>query len=181
MRMFQALQASWSASRRASAARSAATRIVVPNRYSRDFVLIAGGCGCSRGPASHDGIGGGSPDRPILRSRSAGSGDHLEAHRPGGGLGVLARLVWLGDDRKPLPVRKPVAGRADVAVALQAGPRAMTRHACYLRDCAAHLEQARDAFVAQIVEMQIIDAEQGAGTGEGGRDRIRRRALEHVV
>ena len=40
IRIFQALQASWSASLRASAARSAATRIELPNRYSRDLVVI---------------------------------------------------------------------------------------------------------------------------------------------
>src|SRR4051794_23642181 len=41
MQLFQAWQASLSASRRASAARSAECRIVLPKRYSRDLVDMA--------------------------------------------------------------------------------------------------------------------------------------------
>jgi hypothetical protein len=41
IRLFQASQASLSASLRAAAARSAECRIAEPNRYSRDFVVMA--------------------------------------------------------------------------------------------------------------------------------------------
>ncbi|MCR8549932.1 hypothetical protein M4578_19060 [Salipiger sp. P9] len=37
----------------------------------------------------------------------------------------------------------------------------------------ADCEQPRNAFVAQIVKMQILDPEQLAGAGEFGRDRVR--------
>jgi hypothetical protein len=44
----------------------------------------------------------------------------------------------------------------------------MTRHAGGLRDRPSHLKQARDALVPQIVEVQIVDAQQRAAAGEGG-------------
>lgn len=51
-------------------------------------------------------------------------------------------------------------------VALQALPAAVTRHTGHAGDVPAHFKQAADTFVAQVMEVQILNAQDFARTRE---------------
>ena len=60
----------------------------------------------------------------------------------------------------------------NVGVALQTIPTSMSGDCSDLGNCSAHFEQSGNAFVTQIVEVQIFDLEQLAGSRKSGADRI---------
>lgn len=91
------------------------------------------------------------------------------ADQPGNGLAGVRR--WRGHRVQPLPSCVFVAAVPDVGVALQVLPGPMSANGRDMRDIPTKLEQPGNAFVTQVVEMQVLNLEELACLRECSADR----------